>query len=337
MTNDDEILESDKFAHEDMSGQAELEEAFKKIDELQNNPLAFQEPLKQEEQPEQQEESQDSEDEDEPEEGSEELHEEELELKERAPKKLDKPWKIKRLLYKTKSELRAAQEENERLQEMLSQAEVAGTYQYGRNVYAELEKGKDLKRKAINDGDSEKVIEADIVITKALHSINELERWANTSENKAAQRQQQYSPRDSYEEIERELVDDWISSHKELQVGSKNYNKLLAESVIKYANVLDAQLDAAGRGDLRFSEDYFDAIEEHMIAEKAQAEKKRKNLESVSAVGGVRNSYSSSQNNKSDTRKMVLTPEEKEFAAIGGYTEKEWIESKLELERKGKL
>lgn len=329
MTNDDEVLESDKFALEDKSGEAEIEAALKEIDKLQNSASSSQSSEAEEEESK---DDIDEENEDEVEEGHEEGHEEEFEPKDSNPKKPDKMWKVKRRLYKTKSELRAAEEENVRLRDMLSQAEVAGTYQYGRNVYTELDRAKELVQKAADIGDTKAFIEATVSLNNAQYKVHELEKLASQAMPANSTYQNQAFNEGYDNELFNEAAKEFLDSHKELQPNSKFYNKSLAESVIKFANNLDDQIKEAGREDIYFTEhilDYFDAIKHH-ISDCKIKEKKRKSLESASHVGGVRNSYSGSQNGQSiNSKKVILTPEEKELCKISGIAEKEWAKYKL--------
>jgi len=345
MTNNKDILESDRMALEDKAGLAEIQDAIQQIERLKNGESISPEDtnntsLQSEEQEEENLESEDS-----PEEESQEHEEEDEELipEKEAPKKLDKIWKIKKSRHKALAEKRAALvalEDKERelaqLREMLAQAEVAGTYQYGRNVYSELDKAKEQVQRAIDEGNTKAFAEATFNLTNAQYKVNELEKLAASSAQ--TPQHQTYTPQINYEEVEREIIDDWISSHKELQIDSKYYNKNLADSVIKYANAIDAQLDATGRDDLRYSEGYFDAIEEHIAEFKNSMDKKRRNSESASHVGAVRNSYNSPIPGKSSKPiQVTLTPEEKKICASSmvRISEKEWLKHKAEQLKAG--
>lgn len=338
--NNDNILENDRFALEDKAGRAEIEDAIKEIQRLKAGgspkiPEEKEETIPGNESEEQETVVEDPEEEQELEEldGEEEEEQEELAVK-KSPKKLDKIWKIKKGYYKEKAEKRAALDEVARLREMVSQLETAGTYQYGRNVYTELDRAKELMKKAVAEGNAETFAEATSNLTNAQYKVNELERLA--AQSPAPPPQQQYYPSNEGfdNEIFNEAVQDFLSSHKELQQDSKFYNKALAESVVKYANKLDRQIKEAGREDIYYTEaieDYFDAIEDHMADYHAKSAKQQKNLEAANHVGGVRNSYSSSAPGKSPPPiKVTLTPDEKKMCAnsFGKITEEDWLKFK---------
>ncbi len=338
MINDDEILTSDKFA-DDRSGESELEAAFAEIDKLQNSSNSSQEIQELEPVEEEEKDSEDEDEENDEIDNSEDPLEEELPPKvliQKEGKKLDKLWKVKRSFFKAKAEKRILEEKVAQLEGMLNQAEVAGTYQYGRNVYAELERAKEIAQKAIEEHDSKAFIEASTNLVNAQYKVNELEKLAAQNPN-YQDNQQHYAPQVPYED-ETEITEEWLSSHKELQPKSKYYNRALAESTYKIIHNLDYELDRAGRRDMYLTPEYFDYIERHIDDWKTKAAKKRKSLEGVSHVGGVRSSSINSQNNKSSGRSNdELTEDEIEMARLGGFTEQEWKESKLELQRKGKL
>ncbi|CAB4124216.1 hypothetical protein UFOVP51_77 [uncultured Caudovirales phage] len=335
MNNNDELsIESDQIALNDTAGMDEIAEAIKEIERLKNGGAQKEEI--------QEEQEDDVEPEEEQEEEKEESQEQEVEEEEepeskKAPKKLDKIWKIKRSRYKALAEKKAVEEENARLKEMLAESLNSGTYHYGKNVYSELEKAKESKRRAIEEGDIDASIEADINLNRAINNINELEKW--TASEKQPQRQPE--PRqsaDDYDEIEREKAADWLDDHPELQPNSRQYNLGLATEVSQFIHHLDNGIEARGQRDLLYSEEYFDTIDKYIqdVNNRDKTEKNRKSLGSVGHVGSVRNSYGNANGKSSKTIQMTLTADEKKICAAGGISEKDWLKYKLEELQKGK-
>lgn len=336
MNNNDELsIKSDEIALNDTAGLAEITEAIKEIERLKNGGSPKEEILNdQEEEPE--------EEEPEEEESEEEESEEESELKKlpskEVPKKLDKIWKIKRSRYKALAELKIAEEENARLKEMLAESLSSGTYHYGKNVYSDLEKAKELKRKAIEEGNIDASIEADISLNRAINNINELEKWSASSENRYSPKQPVYQESSYNNEIELEKAADWLEDHPELQPSSNQYNLNLATQVIQFVHNLDQGIDSHGRPDLKYSEEYFDTIDGFIkdINNKDKLQTKRKKLESAGHVGSVRNSYGNANGKSSKNIQMSLTADERKICAAGGISEKDWLRYKLEDLEKGK-
>lgn len=342
MNNNDELsIESDKIALNDTAGLAEIAEAIKEIERLKNggNPK---EEIPNDQEEESKEEYQEAEPEEEETHEEEDESEEEPELKKIAskesPKKLDKIWKIKRSRYKALAELKAAEEENSRLKEMLAESLSSGTYHYGKNVYSDFEKAKELKRKAIEDGNIDASIEADISLNRAINNINELEKWSASSENRYSPKQPAYQESSYNNDIELEKASDWLEDHPELQPSSSQYNLNLATQVIEFVHNLDQGIDSHGRSDLKYSEEYFDTIDGFIkdINNKDKLQTKRKKIESAGHVGSVRNSYGNANGKSSKNIQIALTADERKICAVGGISEKDWLRYKLEELEKGK-
>ena len=218
--------------HQDTSGLVEIQQALEEIEKLQNG----------------QQESQEIE---EPEvSGEEESQEAEAEIPVEQEKKKSKIWKEKKRKYQAIAEKEALYQENLQLKQMLSESLNSGTYHYGKSAYADLDKAKENKRRAIEEGDLDSLIEADISLTKAVHTINDLEKWAYTEErgkptpakqNNDYEQSEYTTPR--FNEREQELAKDWLEDHQYLDPNSGQYNVNMANKVAKFIN--DLQLIAS--------------------------------------------------------------------------------------------
>lgn len=326
-------VENNLETFQDSSGLVEIQKALEEIEKLKN------EEYNAEEAPSKIEES--SNEEETPKE------DQDLEVKtsEEEPQKLDKIWKIKRSRYKALAEKRAALEENAKLKEMLADSLNSGTYHYGKTAYSELERAKDNKKKAIEEGDIEALIEADIALNRAANNVNDLERWASSSTQKIPQETIHEQPYESFNEIEQAMASDWLDNHSYLQPHSRDYNPELATEISQFINYLDENLANNGQRDIYFSEQYFNTIDQYIGEAKNRMQNENKNktqkgskgLESAAHVGGVRNSYSSSpSSNTPSSTQLILTADEKRMCANAGITEKDWLRYKLEDLKKGK-
>lgn len=257
------------------------------------------------------------------------------------PKKKDKKlWKEIKRKYQVMAEKEALAKENAQLRQMLEESLSSGTYHYGKSAYAELERAKENKRKAIEDGNVDGLIEADVALTKAMNAISELEKWAYTGNVKKPESQQQptnTAGNYNYGVTETEIIADWLEDHPYLQPTSSKYNSTLANQVADFVNRLDSSLERNGQRDAYFSEDYFNAIDNYIADLKKGQVKAAKTIEASAHVGGVRNSYSSPTSNKnSGSKQMILTADEKRMCANAGISEQEWLKYKLEDLKKGK-
>ncbi len=341
MKDKNDNFESDQLNLEDNRGFAEIEAAFKEIERIKNSGEAEENPQEEEHKGDLH--SEDEEIEDEIEEEGEEENSKEDPLKDFI-KKPEKAWKEKKRRFKAQAETRMALEEkrlaleeNARLKELLKQAEAAGTYQYGKNVYSELEKAKQLQRKAIDDGDADGVIEAGMNVSRALNNIMELEKWS-AYESSQSQKQQESNPsHQNNEDFEQQIAQEWLSTHKELQYNSRYYDQELTEKVGEFVHALDSKIDKSGNTDIKLTDKYFEVIDDYIedLKSKKRTEKTQKNIGSIGNVGSVRNSYSNSLHNTSTkTQKVFLTPYEKDMAQRGGISEEAWAKRKANLLKK---
>jgi len=343
MTNNNDVAADLDNSLEDASGLVEIQQALEEIERLKNED----EEVQPEEDPQEEEEDL-PEDETREEEislvGGEENKDLEDDASKKDPQKLDKIWKIKRSRYKALAEKRAALEENARLKEMLAESLDSGTYHYGKTTYSELEKAKEFKKRAIEEGDIDALIEADMALTRAANNVNELEKWQSSSAQNSSPVNNEPAP-EAHDEIEQAIATDWLDNHTYLQPDSREYNPELASEVSQFIKHLDGALVKNGQQDAYFSEEYFEEIDKYIgevnnrigAGSQNKAQKNSKNLESVAHIGSVRNSYSASPSNSNpSSRQMILTSDEKRMCANAGITEKDWLRYKLEDLKKGK-
>lgn len=300
---------------EDNTGLAEIQAALEEIEKLKNEP--------QEEEKEELEAAEEKE-----ESATEAALEEEIET----PKKKDKKlWKEIKRKYQVMAEKEALAKENEQLRQMLEESLSSGTYHYGKSAYAELERAKENKKRAIEEGNVDGLIEADLALTKAMNAISDLEKWAYTGNSKKPEKEQPINNNVEYGETEAEIIADWLEDHPYLQPTSSKYNATLANQVAAFVNHLDSTIARSGKNDAYFSDEYFGAIDNYITELRKGAGKASKTAEQTAHVGGVRNSYSSSPINKtSGSKQMILTADEKRMCVNAGIKEEEWLKYKLE-------
>lgn len=307
---------------EDNTGLDEIQKAIDEIEKLKND------------EPESEETEEEVVEEEKPKESEEEDSEEE-----NYANKDDKLWKIKKDKYRALAAKEALMQENLQLKQMLNESLNSGTYHYGKSAYADLEKAKESKKRAIEEGNIDDLIESDIALTKALNTVNDLEKWAyNESQNK--DKSEQYTQEEqsnNFTAVEQEIAADWLDNHSYLQPTSSDYNPKLANKVAEFINHLDANLAKNGQMNSYFSDPYFKTIENYITEIKNEPQKTAKRIESVAHIGGVRNSYNGSINNKSSaSTQMILTADERRMCANAGISEKEWLKYKLEDLKRGK-
>lgn len=307
---------------DDKTGLAEIQAALDEINKLQNIPQKEEDTKETQENAEEKEESA-------PEETF-------LEEESETPKKKDKKlWKEIKRKYQVMAEKEALLKENTQLKQMLEESLSSGTYHYGKSAYGELERAKENKKRAIEEGNVDGLIEADLALTKAMNAINDLEKWAYNGNTKKSETQAPTN-NNSYGETESEIIADWLDDHPYLQPTNSKYNSTLASQVANFVNRLDSTIEQNGQQDAYFSEDYFNAIDNYIDSLKKGQTKAAKTAEAAAHVGGVRNSYSSSPTQIGSSKQIILTADEKRMCANAGIKEEEWLKYKLEDLKKGK-
>lgn len=315
---------------EDISGLDKIQEAMEKIEKLSSSEFEDSENEQTENEDNEDKEEQYEEDDENissAEEDGEELAEEDVsEPKKQKEKKF---WKERREKYKALAERDRIANELEELKRERDKALEVGNYHYGQNAYADLERAKFQKKKAIEDGDVDALMEADISLVRAANAIDEIERWnaqSNLQENKNTPKNTDVSVSSAQQEMAR----DWIESHPELNPNSSKYNTALAQKVGAYINALDSNIANSNQPEYYFSEDYFDVIDDHIAKLKRGSQKSNVAPASINNVAGVKKSYQSgSPSQNSNNRKIVLTSVEKTMASNAGLSEEEWLKFKI--------
>ncbi len=258
----------------------------------------------------------------------------EPEKKEKRERKSDKEQyrKLQNDKYRAQAEKAAADERIRELEDMLTESLSAGTYHYGKNAYAALDNAKEAKRKALREGDEDKLVEADIEIVKALTTINELEKWANNGTQKTSKAVSNVPlepPVDRDMELKRELATDWLESHPYLNSSSKKYDPNLESKVFRFVKKLDYDLEANRQQHLHYTPEYFDKIDDYI--DNVKAKKASNTIAALPPVGGVRNSYNGKGRTEDPTR-APLTKDEKELIksmASLGVTEENYRQHRV--------
>lgn len=254
------------------------------------------------------------------------------EIPEESDKKEKKPDKYRKLQndkYRALAEKAAAEERIKELEQMLDDSMSSGTYHYGKNVYADLDKAKEAKRKAIREGDEDAYLEADVALIKAINTVTELEKWA--AENKTPQKSISVSQNENIDsQIKEEMAMDWLETHPYLQPVSRSYNPALATKVAEFVNQLDSNLERKNNTQAYYTPAYFNTIDKYIDSIKTSP-RKTSNIETLPTVGGVRNSYAGPNKSASSKTQVTLTADEKTMAMIAGIDEKDWARNKEEM------
>jgi hypothetical protein len=314
----------------------EMQNIAKQIDKINNSMSAEDQKSFPEVEDEEVDEVQETQEETLPEEENEALKEEAENLEEEPiieQKKEVKAWKEKKKRYQAEAKVRQLEAEKEDLMRQLTESLNSGTYHYSRSAYADLERAKEQKKQALESGNVNEAIEADVALAKAVNTINEIEKWVYDSKinpQPNVSRKEEYTAQQPAIPIEEqdEMVREWLEYHPYLDVNSTKYNKSLAVRVATFVNQLDANLAKNGQENMFYSPEYFETVDDYI--EKARSElMKPKNVQSVSNVAGVRNSYASTTGKPIKKNQMTLSPMEKMLAANFNLTQEQYLMAKI--------
>lgn len=227
------------------------------------------------------------------------------------------------------------EQENYQLKNALGGTIDSNAELYGRDLYNDLEKIKNIRKQALlgafgdpNDPEyasknADILNEADDLFQKASYKINEYEKFI--ANRNSATGDNDSEPEQNYEEqIKLEKAQEWMDEHPELVEGSYNYNPKIATEFSSFVKQVDRELRKEGREDEILSDRYLELLDE--FTESVKTNRTRDGY-ATSKVGGVRNNFS---NGGSNTIKVTLTEFDKNYAKNLGISEKEYLKYKIE-------
>ena len=257
-------------------------------------------------------------------------------------KKKDSVWDTyKREKYHLLEEKEALAQENQRLREMLEDSVYRGTWHYGKSAYAALDKAIADKKRALEEGDTDALIQADRDLIKAERAVGDLEDWLEAEKQKtggtektAPSPEKTASP--PLSPAQAALAQDWMKEHPDLNPALPSYERDKAQQVAGFINHLDAYIAQNNLQHTYLSGPYFETIDNFIadmerpaIPKTTPATPSTAPTAGSPSVAGVRNTYGASSGEK---RKMevVLTADEKRMARNAGIPEKEWLKYKID-------
>ena len=254
-------------------------------------------------------------------------------LKEPLPEEVIEESELFREKYKTEKKKRKSaladrqrlEQENHYLKTHLNGAVENSAKLYGRDLYNDLEKIKNIKKQALLGDDPDLLIEADELYQTALYKVNEYEGYLNDKDSSNVNGNDDQSNNTNYEEqVKLSAGQEWINEHPELIEDSYKYNPKIQKELGSFIEQFDRELILKGREDEILTEPYLNVLEEFIDNVKVN---KSENGYTTSKVGGVRNNFS---NGDSGRMKVTLTAFDKNYARNLGITEKEYLKYKIE-------
>jgi len=232
---------------------------------------------------------------------------------------------LQRERFRALEEARELRDRVAQLEEMTSYMNDGFLKQYEANAKLALEKARAAKKHAIEQGDTEAMMQADEEMARSVSQIEQLkllpparplpqERMSSPSPYEAA-------PPPSYYEIPPQ-VDSWLEQNSWCDERSADYDPDKAAEVLAYAAALDTSLARQGRTHEYYTRDYFARINEYARSYDQNQRPKSLNMKTPAAsVAPVR--HTSAPRNHID-----LTPEDREMARMLKVAEKDYLKYK---------
>jgi|SRR5215470_3192540 len=270
----------------------------------------------------------------------EEVEEEPSEKRRHRPSAYNRIQEIQREKYQALDELNRMREENEVLRglahELNYKAEESGNaamIHYDKSMNLKLEQAKLKKAQALENGDIQAQLDADVDIASATNAIQQINSWRYQQEIDMQNRQQQEKWQQQQAQYQQpiapnpQITTNWLQNNAWYFPQSKSYNPEMAEAVAAYSDKLENFLYRSGRPDLIMSEEYFQNIDEYVSSLNQNSERSGLNMKPMrGGVSPVRNSGF----NSSRTQKIALDSNELEMARRLGVKKEEFLQQKIE-------
>jgi hypothetical protein len=238
---------------------------------------------------------------------------------------------IQREKYQALDELNRTKSELDRVKKMAELTAEAASRHYDDNVLQRLERARQLKAQAIESGDVQAQVDADMEMASATNEFQNLNAWKAQQSFKI---QNDYVPQYDDSAQKDYEAQKWVTENSWIHPDSEDYNEDLAEQVSLYCDAMDVNLYRSGYADKIRSPEYFHQINKHIyeLTKKGYGQKRELAMRSTrSPVSPVRNSYS--HQGERQGREIRLTNEEKDLARHLKVPEKVYLAKKIENER----
>ncbi len=220
--------------------------------------------------------------------------------------------------------------------QQLAQSTEAAMVHYEKNLQLELSQAAKTKEKALEEGDIQAVLQADIDLARSAARVESLEKYYRERDVEAQQAQlqdymmasqayqQPYQQPYSAPSIPSE-AEEWLQKNPWYIPGHPEFDQDKYEQVKAFSKILDKKLEREGRQNEYFSPAYFSEVENFVRQSYGTPSRELKMRPSNSAVSPVRHMGSGVGPQK---ERVVLSTIEKEMARNMGIQESDWIRHK---------
>src|SRR5579872_1089200 len=245
---------------------------------------------------------------------------------------------------KAERDLALMQEEHERLKRSFETSNKAVMNSQEGMLDALIQKAKQLKQKAIEDGDVQAQIDADVSLAEAVSDKRALdsvkvsqkiyeEERARMPAQQNVQRQPMAQEPEAYATPETE---EWLQENSWFDENSDDFDPDLHEKALRYAQSLDTRYNRRGMSNKVLSQEYFDEIDRYMqkhMTKNTLNQNSNQGRGELSmnrprgSVSGVNRAHVPGQR---ETFRM--SKDEQEMARAMGWTDQQWYKYKKQAE-----
>lgn len=232
--------------------------------------------------------------------------------------------KLQRDRFRAIEEARAEREKAARLEEVVAYMNEGVLKQYEANAYLTLEKARAAKKHAIEQADTDAMIQADEDISRA---VSQLENLKMLLPPRAPYRQEAPPPpQEGYYEVHPQ-IEQWLAENTWCDEQSPDFDPDKAAEVLAYAAALDTSLARQGRTNEYYSRDYFSRINNYARLYDQQSSRSLTMKTPASPVAPVKHAslrYPSSR----DKDRIDLSTEDREMARLLKVKEEDYLKYK---------
>lgn len=253
---------------------------------------------------------------------------------------------LKQKAQKIQKERYRIAEENNQLRHLLdeairhtSQTSEAALLQMEQNTHLVLNQALEAKRRALEEGDTELALQADLEIgrsTAKLESIDNYQKQKHFEYQQQAAQQQILQQQMSQQKMAQQQAlqhqevsipspaKEWINENPWFLPSSPLYDPEKAQEVQAFTQILDKKIEREGRQEEYFSKEYFDQVNKYIDENFGRINKPLTYKTTNAPVSGVhRSSLSSPQKTR-----ITLTEDERTMAKQMGIPEETWAKHK---------
>lgn len=234
---------------------------------------------------------------------------------------------IQREKYRALHELDQMRSENEQLKQMVDVSSKASLKQYEEGVIRRVERARQMKSSAIESGDVQAQVDADMEMSLAANEMHSFSNW------KAQQQvQEQYAPQrqpaPAYVE-NAPILNEWVQQNQWFHPESESYDEEMADHVHNYSLALNQELSRMGGQNTIMSPQYFAEIQkeaERFYNNRESENSNGRNLNMRTVKGGASPSRGGYSNAPRQQQQLRISRDEKDMARRMGVTDKAYIQ-----------